>query len=85
MRGYLTSRGLEGLKSYQYKPSGYTILDELHQPVWNCECTWPWRRTRPSGGGSNPQPAALGCTGWHRLCTACQMRWKQSPTLLGVP
>lgn len=35
MRGYLTSRGLEGLKSYQYKPSGYTILDELHQPVWN--------------------------------------------------
>ncbi|KAI7846212.1 hypothetical protein COHA_000282 [Chlorella ohadii] len=32
---YLSLRALEGLKSYAYKPSGYTVLDDLHQPVWN--------------------------------------------------
>lgn len=26
---------LAGLKEYQYKPAGYTVLDELHQPFWN--------------------------------------------------
>lgn len=40
---YLSTRALEGLRSYQYKPSGYTILDELHQPVWNCEYAPPLR------------------------------------------
>lgn len=34
--GYLSQRSLEGLRSYAYKPCGYTYLDELHQPVWNC-------------------------------------------------
>ncbi|PSC75152.1 CDP-Ethanolamine:DAG ethanolamine phosphotransferase [Micractinium conductrix] len=32
---YLTKRALEGLRDYAYKPSGYTYLDELHQPIWN--------------------------------------------------
>lgn len=29
---YLTKRGLDGLKAYQYKASGYTYLDNLHRP-----------------------------------------------------
>ena len=33
---YLTPRALEGLKEYRYKPGGYTVLDALHQPIWNC-------------------------------------------------
>lgn len=34
---YLSRRALEGLKQYQYKPAGYTFLDNWHQPIWNCE------------------------------------------------
>jgi hypothetical protein len=34
--GYLSERALAGLKSYEYKPAGYTILDKLHTPFWNC-------------------------------------------------
>lgn len=37
MGGYLSERALAGLKSYEYKPAGYTILDTLHTPFWNCE------------------------------------------------
>ena len=33
----LSARALDGLKSYQYKSGGYTILDDLHNPMWNCE------------------------------------------------
>ncbi len=33
---YLSKRALQGLKDYQYKPGNYTILDEWHQPIWNC-------------------------------------------------
>lgn len=54
---YLSLRALEGLKAYAYKPSGYTILDELHQPVWNCEQQQP-----------PPPPAAAAAT---ERCTAC--------------
>ncbi|KAI3425927.1 hypothetical protein D9Q98_007899 [Chlorella vulgaris] len=32
---YLTTRALSGLAHYAYKPSGYTVLDRLHQPFWN--------------------------------------------------
>ena len=32
----LSKRALEGLRSYQYKPAGYTVLDDWHQPFWNC-------------------------------------------------
>jgi hypothetical protein len=34
--GYLSERALAGLKAYEYKPAGYTILDKLHTPFWNC-------------------------------------------------
>lgn len=34
---YLTKRGLDGLKAYQYKATGYTFLDNLHTPFLNCE------------------------------------------------
>jgi hypothetical protein len=34
---YLSDRALEGLRSYEYKPAGYTILDKLHTPFWNGE------------------------------------------------
>jgi len=34
---YLTARALSGLREYRYKPAGYTILDDWHQPIWNCE------------------------------------------------
>jgi hypothetical protein len=34
---YLTKRGLDGLKAYQYKASGYTYLDNLHRPFLDCE------------------------------------------------
>ena len=34
---YLSPRALDGLKHYQYKPGGYTWLDDAHQPLWNCE------------------------------------------------
>ena len=30
--GYLSTRALEGLKAYQYKATGYTMLDNLHRP-----------------------------------------------------
>jgi hypothetical protein len=35
---YLTRRALDGLKAYQYKSSGYTILDHMHAPYLNCKC-----------------------------------------------
>ncbi|KAF5839936.1 hypothetical protein DUNSADRAFT_18217 [Dunaliella salina] len=31
---YLSDRALEGLKEYKYKPGGYTILDVIHNPLW---------------------------------------------------
>lgn len=31
---YLTPRALEGLQSYEYKPSGYTYLDKVHAPFY---------------------------------------------------
>ena len=34
---YLAPRALGGLRDYQFKPGGYTHLDMLHQPLWNCE------------------------------------------------
>ena len=34
---YLAPRALDGLRDYQFKPGGYTHLDMLHQPLWNCE------------------------------------------------
>ena len=34
---YLSRRALEGLKAYEYKPSGYTYLDAVHTPFWECE------------------------------------------------
>lgn len=34
---FLSRRALEGLKAYKYKPGGYTILDKLHNPFWNCK------------------------------------------------
>lgn len=37
--GYLSPRALQGLKEYQYKPAGYTWLDDAHQPFWNGECS----------------------------------------------
>nr|QZD35611.1 CDP-ethanolamine:1, 2-diacylglycerol ethanolaminephosphotransferase [Lobosphaera incisa]QZD35612.1 CDP-ethanolamine:1, 2-diacylglycerol ethanolaminephosphotransferase [Lobosphaera incisa] len=36
---YLSARALKGLKQYQYKPGGYTKLDDLHQPFWNWAVT----------------------------------------------
>ena len=37
---YLSKRALQGLKAYKYKPAGYTKLDEIHTPFWNCELRW---------------------------------------------
>jgi hypothetical protein len=34
---YLSRRALEGLKAYEYKPAGYTYLDKIHAPFYNCE------------------------------------------------
>lgn len=31
----LSTRALEGLRAYKYKPGGYTWLDHAHQPFWN--------------------------------------------------
>eukprot|EP00879_Flechtneria_rotunda_P007428 GHRR01007792.1.p1 GENE.GHRR01007792.1~~GHRR01007792.1.p1 ORF type:complete len:237 (+),score=48.01 GHRR01007792.1:315-1025(+) len=33
--GYLSTRALDGLKAYQYKAGGYTMLDRLHAPFLN--------------------------------------------------
>jgi hypothetical protein len=33
----LSQRALEGLRTYVYKPGGYTWLDHAHTPLWNCE------------------------------------------------
>ncbi|KAL4432539.1 hypothetical protein ABPG77_000476 [Micractinium sp. CCAP 211/92] len=35
MGRYLTTRALEGLREYAYKPSGYTVLDAWHAPILN--------------------------------------------------
>lgn len=32
---YLNTRMLKGISAYKYKASGYTWLDDLHNPVWN--------------------------------------------------
>ena len=32
---YLSPRALKGLKQYQYKSGGYTLLDQIHTPIWN--------------------------------------------------
>jgi hypothetical protein len=34
----LSARALAGLKAYQYVATGYTWLDDAHQPAWNCVC-----------------------------------------------
>ena len=36
---FLCSRALNGLRTYKYSPAGYTLLDDIHQPFWNCEIT----------------------------------------------
>lgn len=79
---YLSKRSLEGLRNYAYKPSGYTILDELHQPIWNCELVWlvlgsgrqaatetcP-RRSNPSPQRAwQPTAAFAGCRGCRTRC-----------------
>ena len=33
----LSSRALSGLKNYKYQSAGYTLLDDIHQPFWNCK------------------------------------------------
>ena len=33
----MTDRELAGLKAYKYKATGYTILDDLHNPIWTCK------------------------------------------------
>jgi hypothetical protein len=65
---YLTKRALEGLSNYAYKPSGYTTLDELHQPVWNCERPpaaasgpWPPGRPLPAPLQTHPPATAAAC------------------------
>ncbi|KAL3137923.1 hypothetical protein ABBQ38_005170 [Trebouxia sp. C0009 RCD-2024] len=32
---HLSDRALQGLKQYQYKSGGYTLLDNFHTPIWN--------------------------------------------------
>ncbi|KAL6763528.1 CDP-Ethanolamine:DAG ethanolamine phosphotransferase [Haematococcus lacustris] len=32
---YLSPRALRGLAAYQYKSGGYSLLDRLHNPVWD--------------------------------------------------
>lgn len=57
---YLSRRALEGLKAYEYKPSGYTYLDRIHTPFWECECLagcGPGPRWRRSLESSAPPPA----------------------------
>eukprot|EP00983_Pelagomonas_calceolata_P031626 991489-Pelagomonas_calceolata.AAC.7 len=34
---FLSKQALFGLQSYKYKSGGYTYLDTLHNPFWNCE------------------------------------------------
>jgi hypothetical protein len=46
---FLSARALTGLSSYKYKPSGYTLLDDIHQPFWNCECCPLQCRALPYG------------------------------------
>ena len=51
----MTDRELAGLKAYKYKATGYTILDDLHNPIWTCkgnvdaaaECTYPTEAQTP--------------------------------------
>lgn len=73
---YLSQRALEGLKSYAYKPSGYTVLDDLHQPVWNCELLPPV-----------PAAAAAACRRTHlaarHLLINCSGRTPRVLPLLG--
>lgn len=59
MGRYLTTRALEGLREYAYKPSGYTILDAWHAPILNRERgpegAVPWQAVAEAGdtgGGS---------------------------------
>ena len=33
---FLSTRALDGLRQYKYKPAGYTVIDDWHQPIWNC-------------------------------------------------
>lgn len=35
--GYLSTRALNGLKAYEYKPGGYTWLDNIHRPWLDCK------------------------------------------------
>lgn len=39
----LSKRALSGLKAYKYVSAGYTLLDDIHQPFWNCEPPDPLR------------------------------------------
>lgn len=34
---FLSARALSGLKNYKYQSAGYTLLDDIHQPFWNCK------------------------------------------------
>jgi ethanolaminephosphotransferase len=46
MAPYLSERALQGLKQYKYKPGGYTWLDDVHNPYWNCACPYSRPHTR---------------------------------------
>lgn len=38
---HLSARALKGLKQYQYKSGGYTLLDGFHTPIWNGKSCCP--------------------------------------------
>ena len=75
---YLSQRALEGLKAYEYKPAGYTYLDKLHAPFYNCERTPSiCRQSSAIGGASRKQGCWVlrrGGRGRRQPAGACALR-----------
>lgn len=46
--GYLSTRALNGLKAYEYKPGGYTWLDNIHRPALDWCVSWLPRWLAPN-------------------------------------
>ncbi|KAK9844095.1 hypothetical protein WJX81_004397 [Elliptochloris bilobata] len=70
----LSKRALEGLRTYQYKPAGYTVLDDWHQPFWNW-CTELLPRWLA--------PNLITLTGVFGLTVAYLVSWAYLPSMEG--
>ena len=70
---FLSPRALNGLRTYKYKPAGYTLLDDIHQPFWNGEAMMS--NDQPHLEASIPHADVASCV-LQGLWSSCPAGWR---------